>query len=246
MTEVVLVHTGIADARMWAPQLESFAAEHRVHAFDLPGFGSEPLAPGRLSYVDWLAERTPPGAAVVGGSFGGRIALDLALEQPELVSMLVLVAPGLDGWTWSEEAGAGFAEEEAALERGDLATAAQAQARMWLADDADPGVRELVREMTVRTYELQLPVEDEVEILWPRPPARERLGELAVPTLIVVGDQDLPDLLEIASLLEHSIPGARKVVIEGAGHMPSLERPEAFDRAVLPFLADDRPFSTGV
>ncbi|MBA2462478.1 MAG: alpha/beta hydrolase [Actinobacteria bacterium] len=236
MTDVVLVHTGIADARMWAPQLKSFAARHRVHAFDLPGFGSEPLEPGRLSYVDWVAERTPPGATVVGGSFGGRIALDLALEQPELVGRLVLVAPGLDGWKWSKEARAGFAEEEAARVRGDFGAAAEAQTRMWLADEADAAVRELVREMTVRTYELQLPVEDQVEVVWPKPPARERLGDVDVPTLIVVGDQDVPDMLEIAVLLERSIPGARKVVIEGAGHLPSLEQPDAFDRAVLLFL----------
>lgn len=236
MSDVVFLHAGIADARMWAPQLRSFATEHNVHAFDLPGFGSTPLVPGTLSYVEWVATGTPPGAAVVGASFGGRIALDLALARPELVSKLVLVAPGLDGWEWSDTARVGFADEEEAIERGDLAFAAESQVRMWLADDAEPAVRALVREMTLRTYELQLPHEDEVEVIWPEPPARERLGELAIPTLLVVGDRDLPDMLEITSLLERSIPAARTVVIEGAGHLPSLERPKAFDSAVLPFL----------
>jgi pimeloyl-ACP methyl ester carboxylesterase len=94
-------------------------------------------------------------------------------------------------------------------------------------------VRELVREMTLR---MQLPLEDEVEVVWADPPARERLGEIAVPTLVVVGNEDVPDMAEIAALLESSIPGARRVVIEGAGHLPSLERPDAFDEAVLPFL----------
>ncbi|MBA3427422.1 MAG: hypothetical protein H0U07_02485, partial [Actinobacteria bacterium] len=55
MSDVVLVHAGIADSRMWEPQLESFSTEHRVHTFDLPGFGEEPLVPGGLSYVDWVA-----------------------------------------------------------------------------------------------------------------------------------------------------------------------------------------------
>jgi 3-oxoadipate enol-lactonase len=236
MSDVLLLHEGIADTRMWAPQIESYAAEHSVHAFDLPGFGSEPLEPGRLSYVDWVAERTPPGAAVVGCSFGGRIALELAVARPELISRLVLVAPGLGEWEWSEDARAGFAEEEKAIERGDLDGAAEAQARMWLADGADPAIFELVREMTVRSYELQLPVENEVQVEWPEPPARCRLGEIAVPTLLVVGDQDVPDMLEIVSLLQSSIAGAQKLVIEGAGHMPSLERREAFDQAVLEFL----------
>jgi len=237
MSDLVLLHAGIADSRMWEPQRESLAAAHTLHVSDLPGFGSEPLVPGRLSYVEWAAERTPAGAAVIGCSFGGRIALDLALERPELVSRLVLVAPGLGGWTWSKQAQAGFAEEEEALERGDPGAAAEAQTHMWLADDADPAVRELVREMTVRTYELQLPMEDEVEVVWPAPPAGERLGEVDVSTLLVVGDQDVTDMLEIATLLEREIRGAQVVVIEGAGHLPSLEQPKAFDSAVLPFLA---------
>ena len=236
MSDVVLVHAGIADSRMWEPQLESFSTEHRVHTFDLPGFGEEPLVPGGLSYVDWVAERTPPGSTVVGASFGGRIALDLALSRPDLVARLVLVAPGLGGWDWAEGARAGFAEEEAAIEKGDLAGAAEAQARMWLADDADDEVAVLVRDMTIRTYELQLPVEDEVDVDWAEPPARERLGEVAMPTLLVIGARDVPDMLEIVALLERGILGARKVVIEGAGHLPNLERPAAFNQAVLPFL----------
>jgi 3-oxoadipate enol-lactonase len=236
MSDVVFLHAGIADARMWEPQVETFAVGHSVQALDLPGFGSEPLERGRLSYVDWVAARTPAGAAVVGGSFGGRIALELALERPELVGRLVLVAPALGGWTWSDVARRGLDEEEDALARGDVEAAATGQAQMWLANGADAGVFELVRQMTARTYELQLPVEDEVEVVWPEPPARDRLDEVAVPTLIVVGSEDLPDMLEIASRLEHTIPAARKVVIDGAGHLPSLEQPEAFDAAVLPFL----------
>jgi 3-oxoadipate enol-lactonase len=236
MSDVVLLHAGIADARMWRSQLESFAPEHTVHAFDLPGFGSEPLVPGRLSYVDWVAERTPAGAAVVGCSFGGRIALDLALTRPELVGRLVLVAAALGGWEWSEGAQAGFAEEEEALERGDFAAAADSQVRMWLAGGYEPAVGDLVHEMTLRTYDLQLPMEGEGEVVWPEPAARERLGEVAAPTLVVVGSEDVPDMVELATLLERSIAGATKIVIDGAGHLPSLERPQAFDRTVLAFL----------
>ncbi len=71
MSDVVLVHAGIGDSRMWEPQLESFSTEHRVITIDLPGFGEEPLVPGGLSYVDWVAERTPPGSTNAGAPFGG-------------------------------------------------------------------------------------------------------------------------------------------------------------------------------
>jgi len=236
MSDVLLLHAGIADARMWGPQLSPLGREHRVIAFDLPGFGSVMLEPGRLSYVDYVAERLEGPAAVVGCSFGAGIGLELAVSHPGLVEQLVLIGPGLAGRDWSESAKAGFAEEEGALERGDFGAAAAAQARMWLADDADEPVVALVQEMTIRPYELQLPVEDQVEIVWPEPRAATRLGDVRCPTLVVVGDRDVPDLLEIADVLAASIPGARKAVIEGSGHLPSLERPDELNRLLLDFL----------
>ena len=179
MSDVLLLHAGIADRRMWAPQIDVLeAAGHRVLAPDLPGFGEAPLEPGTIDYVAHAAAQLDGPAAVVGCSFGGRISLELALARPELVERLVLVGAGLGSWEWSEAAKTGFAEEEDALERGDLAAAAAAQARMWLAADADEEVRSLTEAMTLRSYELQLPVEDEVDALWPDPPVVERLAEV--------------------------------------------------------------------
>jgi pimeloyl-ACP methyl ester carboxylesterase len=152
------------------------------------------------------------------------------------VDRLVLVGAGLGSWDWSDAAKAGFAEEEEALEQDDLAGAAAAQARMWLAANAADNVRSLTEEMTLRSYELQLPVEDEVTALWPEPPAAEQLEQIAVPTLVVVGDDDVEDITTIAEKLAAEIPGARLVTIEGAGHLPSLERPDELNRLLLDFL----------
>jgi pimeloyl-ACP methyl ester carboxylesterase len=68
------------------------------------------------------------------------------------------------------------------------------------------------------------------------PPAAARLDQLRTPTLVVVGDQDQPDFVALADRLAAEIPGARKEVIEGAAHVPGLERPEEFNRIVLEFL----------
>jgi pimeloyl-ACP methyl ester carboxylesterase len=107
---------------------------------------------------------------------------------------------------------------------------------MWLAPDAAPAVRELTEAMTLRTYELQLPVDDEVEATWPQPSAADRLDELGVPTLVVVGAEDLADIRATTDHLASRIPGAELRRIEGAGHLPSLERPDELNRLLLEFL----------
>ena len=237
MSDVLLLHAGIADRRMWEPQIEALeAAGHRPIASDLPGFGDAPLEPGTIDYIDHAASLVNGPAAVVGCSFGGRIAIELAAARPDLVDRLVLIGAGLGSWDWSESAQAGFAEEEEAIERGDLAAAAAQQARMWLAADAAPEVRELTEAMTLRSYEQQLPVEGKVKAVWPDAPAETRLGVIGAPTLVVVGTEDLDDIKSIAEKLAAEIPGARLATIEGAGHLPSLERPDELNGLLLEFL----------
>jgi 3-oxoadipate enol-lactonase len=223
---------------MWAPQVEALtAAGHRVQAPDLPGFGDAPLEPGTVGYVAVVAAWLERPAAVVGCSFGGRIALGLAVTRPELVERLVLVGAALGNWEWSPEARAELDAEEAALERGDLRRAAEQQAQMWLAREATADVHKLTVAMTLRSYEQQLPVEDQVRTVWPERPAAQRLGEIGVPTLVVVGSEDVDDIKAMAGRFTAEIPEARLVTIEGAGHLPSLERPEEFNPLLLDFLA---------
>jgi pimeloyl-ACP methyl ester carboxylesterase len=212
------------------------ARGHRALAPDLPGFGDAALEPGTIAYVDHIASLLDGPATVAGCSFGGRIALELAVARPDLVERLVLIGAGLGSWDWSELAQAGFAEEEEAIERGDLVAAAAQQARMWLADDAAPEVRELTEAMVLRSYEQQLPVEGQVKAIWPDVPAEKRLGEIGMPTLVVVGTEDLHDIAAMAEKLLAEIPEARLATIEGAGHLPSLERPDELNRLLLDFL----------
>ena len=235
--KVLLLHAGIADRRMWAPQVDVLrAAGHEPVAPDLPGFGDEPLSPPTVDYVSFAAEHLEEPGAVVGCSFGGRVALELAGARPELVRRLVLVAPGLASRDWSDESEALFAEEEELVEAGDLAGAAEQQTRMWLAPGADESVRELTAAMTRRSYEQQLPVDGQVETLWPRPSAETRLGELRIPTLVVTGSEDRAELHAIAAVLARELPDVRAETIEGAGHLPSLERPDELNRLLLGFL----------
>jgi 3-oxoadipate enol-lactonase len=243
---VVLVHAGICDSRMWDPQWETFPQSYRTIRYDLRGYGRSPLAPGAYSHArDLIAvldelglERT----ALVGGSMGARATLEVAVAQPERVEKLVLMDPGVPGHAWSEETKAGWAEEDAALERGDLDAAVEVNLRMWVdgprrsPEQVDAGVREHVRQMQRRAFELQVPVGEaaEEELLVEK--VLDHAGEITAPTLVLTGEEDRNDMQAIADRLAAEIPDARRASIRGAAHTPSLERPEEFDRLVLDFL----------
>jgi len=232
-TERVLLHAGIADSRMYRQQLETLAP---ARSFDLPGFGTEALDSDTVDYRAFVRDHLPPEpVTLIGTSMGGAIALELALESPERVAALVLVGPGLDGHEWSEETRTSWQEEEDAFERGDLDAAVEVNLRVWLPDDVDPQVRALVADMQRNAFELQAG-HDDLRTKKLEPPASTRLTEVAVPTLVVTGDEDVRDIHVIADKLATEIPGAERATIAGSGHLPSLERPDEFDAIVLAFL----------
>jgi pimeloyl-ACP methyl ester carboxylesterase len=232
LTERILLHAGIADSRMYRQQVQTLVP---ARALDLPGFGTTPLEPGSLDDRAFVRNALPDEpVTLIGTSLGGRIALELALEAPDRVAALVLVGPGLRDHAWSAEVRAFGAEEEEALERGDLDAAVDANVRLWLADDVDPEVRALVAEMQRNAFVLQQGHDYKDVPL--APPASERLADVQAPTLVVTGEEDVRDILEIADKLVAGIPGAEHATIAGAGHLPSLERPDEFDRVVLGFL----------
>jgi len=245
---VVLLHEGIADSRMWEPQWATFPPLYRTVRYDMRGFGESPPLSGSVSHsrdlVGLIESLELAPTALVGVSMGGTVALDVAVARPELVSALVLVGSGLRGHEFSEETQAGWAEEEEAFERGDLDAAVETNLRMWVdgphrsAEEVDPDVRRRVGEMQRRAFELDQTVEGEptFEVLAPDYP--ERLGEIRVPTLILVGEVDRPEMHEIADRLEAGIPDTRRGTIVGTAHVPSMERPHEFDQLVLGFLAE--------
>jgi 3-oxoadipate enol-lactonase len=243
---VVLVHEAVADSRMWDPQWETFPRSFRTIRYDLRGYGRSTLEPGVLSHardlVGLLDELEVERASLVGGSMGAVVSLEVAISAPERVEKLVLMNAGLPGFTWTDETRAGWAEEEAALERGDLDAAVEVNLRMWFdgprrsPEEVDPELRARVGEMQRRAFELQMPVEDNVQEEMLVEDIAGRLDQVQAPTLVLTGDEDRPDMHAIAELLVARIPDARRASIAGAAHVASLEQPEAFDRLVLDFL----------
>jgi len=227
---VVLIHSAVADSRMWERQerkLRGLGLD--VVAPDLPGFGSEPVPKKAFSFVDRIASLLP--AMLVGNSFGGRIALETALAHPESVPRLVVADAALGDHDWSDDMTSYFAREEELLDHRDLDGATELTLSLFAA----PRVHDVLRPMQRRAYELQQEAEDP-PVHWPE---RKPLSSLRPPTLVVVGEDDRPDFHAIAKRIAHEAPDARLEIVKGARHLPSLETPDEFERLAFPFLGVD-------
>ncbi len=241
---LVLVHAGIADGRMWDPQMEAFSRRYRTIRYDLRGFGRSPMVEGPYSHhadlralLDALQVDR---AAFVGCSMGGGAVLDFALENPGRAEALVLVGSAVGGFEFDEGPPEEWEELVAADEAGDLEMVSELEVRMWVdgprrgPDVVDPAVRGLVRGMNLialKNEALRLGEEQE-----PETPAASRLSQVRAPTLVIVGDEDRARPQAAADLLERELPDARKTVMPGTAHLPNMERPEEFNRLVLDFL----------
>jgi len=239
---VILLHGGMLDCTMWDEQFESLAKSHRVVRYDASAHGQSALPPEAywdhtdlLGLMDHLQIDQ---AVLVGLSMGGRVAIDMALEEPTRVRGVVAVSSGLGGYRFESD----FHMENrkkmiAAWKSGDFDAVVESFQREWTdgptraPEDVDPKVRERVRAMARGT------VDSVMEGRSLQPPAIERLAELDVPMLVVVGALDMPGIHEIADLLIEANPQAELVTIPGVAHMVNLEAPEEFNRLLIKFLA---------
>lgn len=220
---------------MWAPVAQALAADHRVVAPDLRGFGATPLsgepyadADDVVHLLDTLGiER----AAVVGASFGGRVALELATRHPDRVGSLVLLCAAHRGLEVTDPVLLAFGEREDALvEAGDVEGATALNVETWAGPDMGAQARDALSTMQRHAFEVQLAA-DELD----PPPQPERVevdpAHVAVPTLVVSGAHDVQHFRDLAALLAREIPAAEHVELDWAGHLPALERPD--DTAAL-------------
>jgi pimeloyl-ACP methyl ester carboxylesterase len=252
---IVFVH-GLGGAwQNWLEQLPRFAEHHRCIAVDLPGFGHSQMPAKKISIsgygrsLDALCDQLNIDAACfVGNSMGGFVSAELAIAFPQRVERLVLVSA------------AGLSIEH---QRNERALAAMRRLNNvltfytgWIASRSDL----VTRRSRVRKATLGL-VARHPERLHPalaaeqlrgsgKPgfidaldaltdyPIRDRLPDIACPALIVWGTDDRLVPLADASQFERLIPDSRKLIFEDTGHVPMLERPDAFNHALEQFLSD--------
>jgi pimeloyl-ACP methyl ester carboxylesterase len=267
-TPVVFIHgLGSSGYMEWRRNLESMASRHRVYAPDLPGYGrtDKPRVRYTVPYFArfirrYIQERGLRSAALVGASLGGRVALEVALEEPRLVRKLVLVntlglgrprvrvvqaAYGLVTIPRVGEAVMGFARDALTWAPRTMVrrfAARYSGASADLTQTLDDGYLSDLREMYAIDSYRSAYLSTIRSLVNPRAlfgghhDVTRRLNELKIPVHLIWGADDPLFPLAHAERAQSLIGRATLAVIEGAGHTPQAERPEEFNRVLHRFL----------
>ncbi|MFJ5774869.1 alpha/beta fold hydrolase [Streptomyces sp. NPDC093094] len=236
---LVLVHGHPFDRTMWAPQIETFSRGRRVIAPDLRGYGSSPVVPGITPLplfardIEELLDGLKVDTFVLGGlSMGGQIAMACVDLLGDRVRGLLLADTSAAPET--EEGRRGRAAMADRLLREGLDGYADEVLEKMVAPYADPGVKAHVHRMMTATD----PQGAAAALLGraERPDYRPLLTRVAVPALVVVGADDEYTPVADAEALHSALPDSVLRVVEGAAHLPNLERPAEFDRALAGLL----------
>lgn len=240
-TPLVLLHGIYGDSRNWAPQLEALSDEFTVVAWDAPGAGQSDDPPesfGFPEYADCLAglirglglERSH----VCALSYSGGIALELCRRHPDLPASLTLVG-AYAGWAGSLPADKVQMRVERALAQADLggeAAAREFTPELFAADAPTELVDQAIA-LSSSFHPAGLRVMARASAA---ADLREVLPQVAVPTLVIHGQEDRRSPLSVSEALHAGIPNSRLAVVGGAGHMTNMEAPEEFNRLLREFL----------
>jgi pimeloyl-ACP methyl ester carboxylesterase len=238
---IVLLHDGLLHRETWDAQFPVLAAQYRVVRYDRRGYGRSTEAQAPFSDIrDLDAVLTALGiedAAVIGCSSGGQLAIDYTLAHPERVSALVLVGAIVSGMGFTEH----FATRGGRFHPTPATTLDEV---IEYFSNVDPyAIAPANRAAKERANALFKA--NPQNLNWARGrlvepaarPALHALGEIAVPTLILVGEYDIPDVHAHCGAIEAGIAGAKRIVVSDAAHLVHMEQPAVFNELVLSFLA---------
>ena len=243
---LVMIHAGVADSRQWNNEFAFFSQNYHVLRYDMRGFGKSEPVDGEFSPMSDLVsllktlEFHEP-LIMMGCSMGGGLAMDFALTYPSRVKALIMVDSGPSGLKLDVPTSSKFGDAEKAFESGDLDLVAEIETQIWFdgldrtPEQVNPTMRKLLKEMN------RIALSHEVKQLGkPLPntqtPAFDRLKDLDIPVLVIVGAHDTPYTLAAADYMVGNIQSARKVIIDDAAHLPNMDQPHEFTIIVKEFL----------
>jgi len=241
---IILLHAGVADSRMWLPQLSTLQETHHVLAYDRRGFGQTTTQDVSFSHVDDLEKVMDHfgflEATLVGSSQGGRIALDFSLANPQRVKKLVLLTPAVSGTpspeTIPSEIEAILQNLDAAEETDDLDLVNAIEAHLWL--DGPTSVVGRVsgelRELFLNMNGIALHMPELTHEIEPAS-AYDRLSSLTMPTLVLWGELDFPHIQDRCRYLADAMPNAVGKSIPQTAHLFNLENPDEVNELLQTF-----------
>ncbi len=246
---ILLLHGGFLNLDAWDYQITELTDNnYKVIRYSELGHGKTENGKEKLEGVAVIDEfikkkcNNEP-ISIVGLSWGGVLATDYTLKYPEKVKKLVLVSPGINGWDWfkKEETREKYKKLQAAYMANDSLKVGALSFDYWIigakreASEIDKVVREKLKKM----------IDDNISLNWGKSKSTldtlssiGRLGEIKKPTLIVSGEKDEVDILEIASIYEKGIKNSRREIISDVGHSLNVEKPKIFNKMILDFLTE--------
>jgi 3-oxoadipate enol-lactonase len=239
---VVFLHDGVLHSAAWDDVWPEFCRHFHAIRYDRRGYGRSPAATSGYFETDDLAallrHLKVSRAVIVGSSHGGEISINFTLDHPEIVQQLVLVGAVVGGMPYSEH----FLDRGNVLgkplEKGDVqgAVAEASKDKYLITPGHDAAKKRMAELLSANPQDLT-----HAEFALRPKPALPRLHEISVPTLVLVGDADIPDVHAHAGAIEAGIPRARRVVLKDVGHIMYLEKPADFSRMVIAFIDQNDP-----
>ena len=236
---VVLLHDGLLHSNTWDGAWDALCKRYHTVRYDRRGYGRSTAANARYSPVDdlyaLLKHLNVPRAVIVGNSSGGGLAIDFTLTYPEMVEGLFLIGPVVQGMDTSEHFDERVKKNMAPLERNDL----KATVENWSKDVYIVAAGHDAARKTIYSSLMESPQDltHSFQFEIPNPvPSLYRLSEIHIPTSILVGEFDIPDVHAQCGAIEAGIPGAQRDVLKNAGHLVQLELPDAFTERLARFV----------
>lgn len=235
---LVFLHGFSLDSRIWNPQFDFFSKRYQVLRYDLRGFGKSDLPIDQdyshifdlKAILDTLHLSK---ICLVGLSLGGSIATQFTINFPEYVNSLVLVDSDLDGFR--KEMRVGLYEKKLCI------TEAK---KIWLSDPLlkyallNSNSRELLLEIVNNYSGWHWVNKDKSINTYPK--SINRLNLICCPTLIIIGQYDIPDYHRISEVFHKNIKSSEMIIINNAGHLSNIEMPLTFNDYLYKFLESNQ------
>lgn len=240
---VILIHGNFLDSRIWEYQIEELSNENKVISYDLRGYGKSDIPRSSFSHIEDMKSLIDNldihDVTLVGSSLGGSIAIDFALEYPNIVQKLILVAPALTGYKYPFRLNIEVMQNLLTKKRkGSQAAIEKFIASAYWKYMFPPKENKAAREMVLGI------IRDEKNFYSWNPSlykvsdvnTMKRLGDINVPTLVVLSDRDKGFNIKVGNYIHENIKNSTKQEISDCGHLPFVEKPQEFNKLVLDFM----------